>query len=246
MTCVNHPDVAAVAYCRECGKPLCASCQVTAFGTVYCADHAPAAAANVAGNAADNPYAAPPPPSAGDTYAAPVAAVPAPGAPSPGLAFLLGFIPGVGAIYNGQYAKGVIHVVILGLLMSIADAPGSNDLAPLFVLLSILWFFYMAFEAYHTALKRLRGQPVDEFSSLFSIKGRDGAGTRMVGPVVLILLGVVFLLNTLGVLRFYQILQFWPVLLILLGVYMLWVRVAERRTPADSMPSSTREAMHER
>ena len=29
-----------------------------------------------------------------------------PGA-SPGLAFLLGFIPGVGAIYNGQYVKGI-------------------------------------------------------------------------------------------------------------------------------------------
>ena len=36
-----------------------------------------------------------------------------PGA-SPGLAFLLGFIPGVGAIYNGQYVKGLIHVVVLG------------------------------------------------------------------------------------------------------------------------------------
>jgi len=27
-------------------------------------------------------------------------------------------IPGVGAVYNGQYAKGLVHVVIVGLLIS--------------------------------------------------------------------------------------------------------------------------------
>jgi hypothetical protein len=251
MNCVNHPDVAAVAYCRECGKPLCGVCQIAAHGTVYCAEHAPAAAENAPGYA-ENPYTAPPPPpsAAANPYASPYAApahgASAAGAPSPGLAFLLGVIPGVGAIYNGQYAKGVVHVVILGLLFSIADAPG-NDLTPLFVLLSILWFFYMAFEAYHTALKRLRGEPVDEFSSLFSLRAR-GSGTQLVGPVLIILLGVIFLLNTLGVLRLYEIIQFWPVLLIAIGAYMLWIRVTEaRRVSAESMHSGTaQEAMHER
>ena len=37
---------------------------------------------------------------------------------SPGLAFVLGLIPGVGAIYNGQYAKGLVHVIIIGLIIS--------------------------------------------------------------------------------------------------------------------------------
>ena len=32
---------------------------------------------------------------------------------------MLGFIPGVGAIYNGQYAKGLVHVIIVGLMISI-------------------------------------------------------------------------------------------------------------------------------
>jgi len=31
---------------------------------------------------------------------------------SPGLALFLGLIPGVGAIYNGQYAKGMVHAII--------------------------------------------------------------------------------------------------------------------------------------
>ncbi len=67
--------------------------------------------------------------------------------PSPGLAFLLGLIPGVGAIYNGQYAKGLIHVVILGLLISIMGSNAAGDLGPLFGMLIALWFPYMAFEA---------------------------------------------------------------------------------------------------
>ena len=37
---------------------------------------------------------------------------------SPGLALFLGMIPGVGAIYNGQYAKGMVHAIVWGVLMS--------------------------------------------------------------------------------------------------------------------------------
>ena len=41
---------------------------------------------------------------------------------SPGFAFVLGLIPGVGAIYNGQYLKGLVHAIIFGLLISLANA----------------------------------------------------------------------------------------------------------------------------
>ena len=69
----------------------------------------------------------------------------------------LGLIPGVGAIYNGQYAKGLIHAIILGLLISIMSAGAAGGLEPLIGMVTALWFFYMAFEAYHTAARRLRG-----------------------------------------------------------------------------------------
>src|SRR6187551_395756 len=109
MNCAYHPEIAASAFCRTCGKPLCQNCQRPAQGTVFCEEHAVVQAAAPA--VGYSPYASP--------YAGP----PISGGPSPGLAFLLGLIPGVGAIYNGQYGKGLIHVVILGLLISIM---GSN------------------------------------------------------------------------------------------------------------------------
>ena len=59
---------------------------------------------------------------------------------SPALAFFLGLIPGVGAIYNGQYAKGLVHAVVWGVLMSIADSNAAQGLEPVFVMLVIAWW----------------------------------------------------------------------------------------------------------
>jgi hypothetical protein len=145
------------------------------------------------------------------------------------------FIPGVGAIYNGQYAKGVIHVLILGLLISIMGSGAGGGLEPLIALSMAVFVFYMAFEAYHTALKRQRGEPVDEFSSILPM-GSAGRGFP-VGPVLLIALGVIFLLQTLEIVRLYQIVRFWPVFLIALGCYMLYARMHHGDNPNLPPPS---------
>ncbi|MBL8238313.1 MAG: hypothetical protein JNM66_12890 [Bryobacterales bacterium] len=203
-----------VAYCRICGKALAAEEQHSALGTVYCAEHVPAPPPPDAAAPPPSPWTAPP------TVPPPSNNPNAPGIPSPGLAFILGIIPGVGAIYNAQYAKGFIHVVVFGLLISMANADSVGDMQPLFAMLIPAWVFYMAFEAYHTAKNRSEGRPVEEFSSVIPVRP-DGPP---VGPAVMIGLGVIFLLNNFGVLRFSQIFKFWPVALIGLGIYMLMER----------------------
>ena len=237
MNCINHPDVPAVAYCRTCGKALCETCRRTAEGTIYCEEHVPlpAAAPAAAADTAYSPYTAPaPPPSA----------IPDTGA-SPGLAFLLGLIPGVGAIYNGQYVKGLIHVIVLGILISIVssgDAAGGME--PLFGMMIGVWVFYMAFEAYHTARKRQLGQAVDEFSSLVPLRGKPAQFP--VGPAVLIAVGLLFLLNNMDIIRFSQIIRYWPIALIGLGVYMLYERISSSESHNEHGPAGVREATHER
>lgn len=143
---------------------------------------------------------------------------------SPGLAFVLGLIPGVGAIYNGQYAKGLIHVIIIGLVISVLGNGSAHGLEPLLSLLLAGFWFYMAFEAYHTAQRRQKGQAVDEFSSLIPMRGP--AARFPVAPVVLIALGVIFLLDNLDLLDFSRALRYWPVALIGLGAYMLYLRMS--------------------
>ena len=232
MNCNNHPEVPATAYCRSCGKPVCEQCRRDAFGTVYCEEHAPAPAARPAdapGYSAGAPAYSAPPPFAGPP---PMAAPPAAGyvyaGVSPGLALFLGMIPGVGAIYNGQYAKGMVHAIIWGVLMSIADSRAARGLEPVFVMTVVAWMAYMAFEAYHTARKRRMGEPVDEYSSLVGLSGRSDQ--IPVAAVVLIILGIMLLLHTLNVLDFDRVVHFWPVLLIVAGVYLLYGRFTARTT----------------
>jgi hypothetical protein len=223
MNCQNHPETPATAYCRACGKAVCDECRRDAFGTVYCADHAPA------------PAAAEPPPAANPGAAGipnDYAAAPAGGAPpyagvshvyanhSPGLAFFLGLIPGVGAIYNGQYAKGIVHAVIWGVLMSIANSAAARGMEPICGVLVAAWWAYMAFEAHHTAHKLRAGEPVDECSSILNLTG--GRNHIPLAGILLIALGALLLLHTLDLLDFDEYAaRYWPVLLIAAGVYLL-------------------------
>ena len=185
MNCANHQETAAVAYCRDCGKPMCADCERPALGSVYCAEHAPVTAAmapelptaprDYRTFAATEPPP-PPRPAAGpespytaSSYSPAGTALQCDVNSHPVLALLLGFIPGVGAIYNGQYAKGLIHAVVFGMLVTITSRSGGS-FEPLLGILIATWVFYMAFEAFHTATKRRKGHVVDEFSSLIDVQ----------------------------------------------------------------------------
>ena len=210
MNCQNHPEIPATAYCRTCGKPVCEQCRRDAHGTVFCAEHIPAPA--------------------GSPASPPVPATVAPGAipasyprsdVSPGLAFFLGFIPGVGAIYNGQYVKGLVHAVIFGVIISIIDS-GRGGIEVVMSMLLTAWIFYMAFEAQHTAQKRRNGEPVDEYSSVLNFHGGNNAP---VAGIVLVVLGALLLLNTLNLVNFAYLERYWPALLIAAGVYLLYTRL---------------------
>ena len=237
MKCANHPELEAGAYCRECGKPMCGECQQPAMGSVYCAGHLPVAAP------APPPLPTTPLPYTPAAYA-PTAYTPAPQSPytapatpvqdtsvHPILAALLGFIPGVGAIYNGQYAKGLVHAVVFGLMVSLIER-GHGGMEPLFGILLSAWVFYMVFEAYHTARKRRHGIAVEEFSSLIDVK--NSSNSRFpTGAVVLIAVGFVLLLNTTDIIDFVLVERFWPVGLIALGLYLLYNRMGHSRRDAE-------------
>lgn len=216
MTAASEPPKPVTAYCRTCGKPLTEDTVRVAQGTVFCEEHAP------------KPQPEQP---VGSPYASHIATAANSGV-SPGMAFLVGLIPGVGAIYNGQYAKGVVHVLVLGLLISIISSSSTGGLEPLFGMLMAVFYFYMPFEAYHTARKRMLGESVEEFSSLVNIDPRRGASPVI--PILLIIFGVLFLLNNLGWLYLAQVLRYWPVILIVAGGWMLYARLKPDHTSPES------------
>jgi hypothetical protein len=150
MNCLNHPDVAAAAYCQTCGKPLCTACLRSVGGVVYCE---PCLAARLSHPTAGNPF-------------------PGPGStawhPHPVLAGLLGFIPGVGAMYNGQYVKALAHVLIFGVFVSLSDH------SSFFGLLVAAWVFYQVFDAAQTAIARRDGTPLPNPFGLNDLAARLG------------------------------------------------------------------------
>jgi Domain of unknown function (DUF5668)/B-box zinc finger len=213
MNCAQHPETEATAYCRQCGTALCRACARDVRGAVYCEN----CLANIVGVA---PAGAP---GVSALPGLPPRRVPPPaGAPSPGIAMALGFIPGLGAVYNGEYIKGLIHVVVFGgiIAMLTTDLPTG-----LIVILAIglgCFYFYMPIEAYRTA-KAHRGEEVPQTSLPPSLEGN-----RPIGAIVLIVLGALFLLGNFHLLEREWFSKAWPVGLILLGAWILMDRI--RRT----------------
>lgn len=150
-----------VGFCQDCGRPLTQQTIRTVGTGVFCE---PCLTARVGGSQTFQGQ-----PTASTQTAIPLAAPAA--EPSPFLAGILGFIPGVGAMYNGQFAKGIVHLIIFVVLVSLSE--NVNDIFGLFV---AGWLFYMAFEAYHTAAARRDGLPLPNAFGLNDIGERMGFG----------------------------------------------------------------------
>lgn len=219
MKCVVHPETDAVGYCRNCGKAMCSVCVRPVRDMLYCEDclansvgipgaaAAPAGAPAGFGTAPVNATVAPPVPGVG---------------PSPLLAFFLGFLPGLGAFYNEQFGKGIIHLALFLFLFIIGvdGAVSGGAEAALWICIAALWI-YMPVDAYRTAKARLAGQRLDDPLESFS-KGRP------VGPILIIAVGILLLLHNFDWFPWWRIQQFWPVLLIVVGVLMFRNRLEGR------------------
>jgi hypothetical protein len=216
MNCAVHPEAEASGYCRNCGKPMCANCVRPVKDVYYCED----CLAQVMGASASSPTPAatnaPGVPPAGIPAAT---GVPAQSAGNPGLAFLLGLVPGLGAIYNAEYNKALIHIVVFAAIIVglSSDVGAGADVALAFVLVGFI--FYMAIDAMRTVKARNTGEVVHDPLESWS-------KTRPVGPMILIAVGALFLLNNFGFFDFFRVRQvFWPVVLIGVGFLMLRNRV---------------------
>ena len=155
-------DPQRVGFCQDCGKPLTQDTLRTVGAGVFCE---PCLATRVGTST----------PPAGYTTVPPYSSVPpkpvSSSEPSPALAAILGFIPGVGAMYNGQFAKGIAHLAIFAIFISLSD-----NVNGIFGLFAAGWVFYMAFEAYHTAVARRDGLPLPNAFGFNDIGERMGFG----------------------------------------------------------------------
>ena len=151
-----------------------------------------------------------------------------PSGPNPTVAGILaGVFPfGVGAVYTGQYAKGLVHLGIFALLIAganIGDSHGSEALKTISIFGVLFFIVYQIMDAVRSARAIQVGLPVPDPYGLAASFG--GGSTRIdsskipVSAIVLILLGALFLLHTAGLFE-YGFDKFWPLLLMALGAWL--------------------------
>lgn len=221
MNCANHADASAVAYCRTCGKALCANCTRPVRGVIYCEDclGARMETGGVPAGTSVNTSGFVPgvAPAATRGAGAPVTS----GGPNPTVAGILGAIPfGIGAVYNGQYGKGLAHLAIFAFLVYGSNHSGSWGAVVFGFAIAFFWF-YQVFDAVRTAKAIQAGAPGPDPFGLSDIAtgGTKIDATKIpMGAIVLILLGVLFLLNTMGLEFGFE--RFWPLILIGIGGWL--------------------------
>jgi hypothetical protein len=232
MNCATHPQTPATAFCRSCGKALCDECKRDVRGVIYCEDCIVARLSDTMPAVGAQPAAAP-----GGVVS---------NAPNPALAAILGCIPfGIGAVYNGQYAKALAHLVTFAVLVVAVDNVGSAA-EPFFAIALTFFIFYQIFDAYRTAKAKQLGEPVPDPAGIYHALGipldggnkpavaEDGTATVTPAPripmaaIVLIVIGALFLLQNLGWFHFHWIGRLWPLILIFFGVRILMRNQAAR------------------
>ena len=219
MKCAVHPDVDATGYCRNCGKPMCPACIRPVRDVLYCED----CLATILGHPA--PPAVQPAASLCQTEfhcnhpSRPFLLPPSRNRSEPGVSFLLWFSARLGAFYNEQYGKGMIHLAIF-LVLFIAGVNGAMSggaEAALWICIAALWI-YMPIDGLRTAQAKRAGLPLsDPLDNL--------TRQRPIGPILLIGAGLLLLLNNFEWFPWYSVSQFWPLILIAVGILMFRNRV---------------------
>ncbi len=196
MKCTYHPTNLASARCSSCDRNLCPSCDHRIKGYPYCQD------CIVAGIDLLR-----------QSTTGAVLPIQTEGK-SPLLALLLGLIPGLGAAYNGQPVKALVHFVITAGLWTLAGVFHSS-VEVTCALASFAMYIYSLYDAFRSAQRQRNGISLGEEDE--QLRQFIRARTNLWGGLLIAIGG----LTTLHVLFPVQTHRFWPLLLVIAGIYLL-------------------------
>jgi TM2 domain-containing membrane protein YozV len=149
---------------------------------------------------------------------------------SPFLAGLLSaiFPFGVGPFYNGETVKGFIYLVIFAGLVSLQHHGGAQPFAGL---LMAGFYFYQIIDSVSTAnrinRRALTGAGPQEEEVLPTEALKSGS---IFWGILLILIGAALLLGNYGVISYRVIFDFWPVVVIIIGVKLIFDYFSRNRS----------------
>lgn len=140
---------------------------------------------------------------------------------SPFLAGILSAIfPGTGALYNGDYLRGVIFIVIFAGLVTMQSRSGVQPFAALIL---AGFYIFQIIDSVHAA--RMINLAAEAGSAGVAPEPPPVAKPEPRGSVFwglfLIGLGIIFLLANFDVILYESIFDFWPLLVIVIGLKLI-------------------------
>jgi hypothetical protein len=183
--------------CSACSRPLCQACDHRIRGFPFCQDCIVAGVELLQrqSRSSDSPIIR--------RQTSPLAAT-----------LLSLVVPGLGAAYNGQTSKAIVHFAVFASFFQMATATGGT---PFFVWCTLCTLLFATVDAYRTAQLIRAGLAPDAEGDAIT---RRLYGNPLAWGLVLIVLGTVFLLNTLFNIML-PLREMLPIALVLLGAYIL-------------------------
>lgn len=206
MYCAYHTQSAARVQCSHCQRGLCPACDHRIKGFPYCQDCIVRGIEGLSQQRYQH----------GRSKArARVAA-------------LCALIPGMGAVYNRQNLKAVVHFVSIVFLFNL---PKLQILPGLFALAGVVVYIYSMMDAYRTAVRLGEGESAEADEARFKQRLARNAPALGIGFIVLGALSVLRLLQPFAFINLGRLL---PVGLIILGGYLLTRYFKRSRVEAQS------------
>jgi len=143
---------------------------------------------------------------------------------SPALAGILSFFfPGTGALYNREYLKGILYILIFAGLVTLQTQGFGDSGQPFKGIVLAGFYIFQIIDAIQVA------KGINQRSLTGEVAAKNGEGFPLVVKsgsifwgIALLALGVIFLLGNLEVIDFDKIWRFWPLLIIGLGAKIIY------------------------
>lgn len=142
---------------------------------------------------------------------------------SPGLAAVISAIfPGAGFFYIGNHLKGFIYMIIFASLIILevnSSSSGFHSSVPEIIFFGLMiagFYFFQIFDSYNEA-KRTDYEIVKE-----EVKEVKKEEISLLGSIIILIIGILFLMRNLDVLCFRDIVKLWPFFLIVIGIKLIF------------------------
>jgi hypothetical protein len=134
---------------------------------------------------------------------------------NPSLAAFLAIFPGMGAIYNSNFLKGITYILIFAVLIVLTNNANDPD-SVVFGLMIAGFYIFQIIDSYNEACRMNRGGLTADGLA----EGKEDLS--LFSAVAVLVIGVLFQLVNFDLLTFRQVTRLWPLALIAFGIKIVF------------------------